>query len=249
MLDRRAHNARPPKGGGARRRPPKSRLLFVAAAVMTVIPIQGAVRAAGADVTDAGANAVLKWNATAGNALLAACDFGGYAPQEARIQAMTQIAVHDALQAIEPRSTPYAARLPAAPAASAEAAVAAAAHGVLVPVLRQMSFFLPVADCIDKGVAVVEADYADALTAIDDGAAKSSGLALGQAAANAVLALRAADGYDTPLVDPTTSKAPPPGSIATHPAHRSPSPHTWAQTWLRSSCAGPASSDPVRRTS
>jgi hypothetical protein len=192
MLDRRVHRSRPLRGA----------LLAVAAAVATAVPTQGAGHAAGTAAADAAADAVLAWNATAESALLAACDFGGYGPQEARIEAMAQIAVHDALQAIDPRSAPYAARLPAAPTASAEAAIAAAARGVLVPVLRQMSFFLPVADCIDKGVAVVEADYTAALAGIDDGAAKSSGLALGQAAADAVLALRADDGYDTPLVDP-----------------------------------------------
>jgi hypothetical protein len=202
MLDRRVHRHRQLTGA----------VLAFAAIVATAAPVHGARQSPGAAAVDAAAaEAVLAWNATAGDSLLAACDLGGYAPQEARILAMAHIAVHDALQAIDRRSTPYAVRLPAAPAASAEAAVASAVRGVLVPVLRQMSFFLPVADCIDKGVAKVEVDYAAAVAGIDDGAAKSSGLALGRNAADAVLALRADDGYDTQLVDPAYVEGTKPG--------------------------------------
>jgi hypothetical protein len=46
----------------------------------------------------------------------------------------------------------------------------------------------------------VEADYAAALVAIPNGRAKTRGIEIGQAAAAAILALRASDGADTPLV-------------------------------------------------
>ena len=69
---------------------------------------------------------------------------------------------------------------------------------------------LPAA-CIDAGVASVEADYAAALAAIPDGRAKTRGIEVGQAAAAAILALRAADGSDTPLFDTASRRAPRPG--------------------------------------
>jgi hypothetical protein len=153
---------------------------------------------------------VVAWNASAGEAAVAACFLGGYAPQEARMYAMVQVAVHDALNGIDRRSRPYAVDLLIAPEASPEAAVAAAAREVLVPVLGSLTFFLP-ADCVNAGIASVEADYATALAAIPDGPAKTQGLALGQAAADAVLTLRAADGFDTPTVDPNYQEGTVPG--------------------------------------
>jgi hypothetical protein len=56
--------------------------------------------------------------------------------------------------------------------------------------------------CIQAGVASVEADYTAALAAIPNGVEKTRGVVLGQAAAAAVISLRALDGSDTPLVDP-----------------------------------------------
>lgn len=158
----------------------------------------------------AGSNAVLVWNANAGDAALAACSLGGHAPLEARLYAMTQAAVHDALNAIETRSRPYAASLTAAPGASPEAAVAAAARDVLVPVLASLSFYLPAA-CVDGGIASVEEDYAAALGAIPAGQAKTRGVALGKASAAAILALRSDDGFDTPLVSPGYQEGTAPG--------------------------------------
>ncbi len=155
-------------------------------------------------------NAVIAWNANAGDASIAACFLGDYAPQEARMYAMMHVAIHDALNGIDARSRPYAASLSAAPGASPDAAVAAAARDVLVPVLGSLSFFLP-ADCVSAGVASVEADYAAALGAIPNGTAKTRGVALGRAAAAAILALRSADGFDTPTVDPNYQEGSAPG--------------------------------------
>ena len=157
-----------------------------------------------------GANAVTAWNANASDATIAACTLGGYGPQEARMYAMMHVAIHDALNGIDRRSRPYAASLTAAPGASPEAAVAAAARDVLVPVLGSFSFFLP-ANCVSAGIASVEADYAAALGAIPNGTAKTRGIALGGAAAAAILALRSADGFDTPTVDPNYQEGSAPG--------------------------------------
>jgi hypothetical protein len=156
------------------------------------------------------ADAVIDWNANAGKAAIAACFLGGYGPQEARMYAMTHVAVHDALNGIDSRSHPYAVNLSATPGTSPAAAVAAAARDVLVTVLGSFSFFLP-ADCISGGIASVEADYAAALGAIPNGPPKSGGVALGQAAAAAILALRSSDGFDTPLVDPDYQEGTAPG--------------------------------------
>ena len=155
-------------------------------------------------------NAVIAWNAHAGAASVGACFIGGNGPQEARMYAMMHIAIHDALNAIDRQSRPYAADLHASPGTSTDAAVATAARDVLVPTLGSFSFFLP-ADCLNAGVASVEADYAAALAGVPDGAAKTQGIALGHQAASAVLTLRADDGYDTPLTDPNFQEGTEPG--------------------------------------
>ena len=156
-----------------------------------------------------GGDPVIEWNENAGEATVAACFLGGYAPQEARMYAMVQLAVHDALNGIHRRSRPYAVGLQA-PGASPGAAVATAAHDVLVSVLSSLSFFLP-AECVSAGIASVEADYAATLEALPDGPPKIRGVALGQDAADAVLTLRASDGFDTPLVDPNYQEGSAPG--------------------------------------
>ena len=176
-------------------------------------------------------DAVVAWSANAGEASVAACFIGGYAPQEARMYAMTHVAIHDALNAIDRRSQPYAADLVAAPGTSADAAVAAAARDVLVSVLGSFSFFLP-SGCIADGVASVEADYSAALAAIPAGTAKTQGIALGQDAAEAILELRASDGYDTPTVDPNYQEGTAPGEYRYTQSTplSSPLPRSWERT-------------------
>jgi PAP2 superfamily len=146
-------------------------------------------------------DAVLVWNANAGDAALAACIAPTDNPlHESRMYAMTHLAIHDALNAIDRRSRPYAFFGRASRAASTDAAVATAAHHVLVPLLGQIPAPFPQA-CIDAGVASVEADYEAALAAIPDRPAKRKGIDVGARAAAAILALRAQDGSDTPLLD------------------------------------------------
>ena len=149
----------------------------------------------------AAADAVTDWNASAGRAALAACIAPADDPlHESRMYAMMHIAIHDALNAIERRSRPYVFDAPLAPSASRDAAVAAAARDVLVPLIGQIPSPFPLA-CIQAGTASVETDYASALAAIPNGPAKTLGIDIGHAAAASVLALRAADGSDTPLLD------------------------------------------------
>src|SRR5215203_77088 len=130
------------------------------------------------------ADVVTDWNAAATTA--AAAPFVGGVPQ-GRVFAMTHAAIHDALNAIDRRYRPYAFDVQADPNASPEAAVAAAAHTVLVhevPAVQK-----PMLDTI----------YAGALAAIPDGAARDAGVAIGTAAAAAIIALRSSDGSHAPM--------------------------------------------------
>ena len=79
------------------------------------------------------------------------------------------IAIYDALNAIERRFQPYTYDKKAEPGTSPEAAVAAAAHDVLVPLIKQLpSDLLPKKQCIDDGIASAEAAYTAALAPIPD---------------------------------------------------------------------------------
>jgi hypothetical protein len=149
----------------------------------------------------AAADAVTDWNVNAGKAVLAACiePPGSNDPlHESRLYAMMHVAIHDALNAIQRRSRPYAFDARGYSQASPEAAVAAAARYALVPVISDIPF---PPECLQAGIATVKADYAAALAAIPDSSAKTQGIQLGQASAAAIVALRAADGSDTPLLD------------------------------------------------
>ena len=169
-------------------------------------------------------DAVAVWNANAGKAAVAAgISPVGPSPAEARIYAMAHIAIHDALNAIDRRSRPYAYHGRARRHASLDAAVATAARNVLVPTLRQLVWLVP-EERARAAVASVEADYVAALDAIRDGRAKRRGVAVGQAAANAILALRAEDDVNVLLVgDPCTTRATSLASTASRPGRRSPS--------------------------
>jgi hypothetical protein len=131
-------------------------------------------------------DAVITWNETADTTSV----FAGAPPFRNRIVAMTQIAVHDALNSIDPRYESYADIPRAAHGASADAAVAAAAYHVLVQTVPSQAAQL----------ALAYTNWIDALpdcppatpTCIEDGAAA------GEAAAQAILAIRQGDGSATP---------------------------------------------------
>jgi PAP2 superfamily len=161
------------------------------------------------------ADAVIDWNTTAANAAFAAGldnSAGCVDPlHESRMFAMMHVAIHDALNAIDRRSEPYAfdARAPAG--TSPEAAVAAAAHDVLVALFPQLppELGFTTAAAID----LVDAAYTAALAAIPDTPAKAQGILIGQAAAAAILALRNGDGSDTTFLDFTYVPGPNPGDF------------------------------------
>jgi hypothetical protein len=172
-------------------------------------------------------NAVLAWNATAGDAAMAACIAPLDNPlHESRMYAMMHIAIHDALNAIQRRSAPYVYDARARGRTSPQAATAAAAHDVLVRTISQIPAPFPQA-CLDAGTAVVQTAYATALAAVPDSPAKTRGIALGQASAGAVLTLRAADGSDTPLIDAGYPQGTAPGEYRFTPG----TPFAFAPGW------------------
>ena len=151
-------------------------------------------------MAEEGLNAVVAWNEYASDAALASCLApGNHPPFEARMYAITQLAVHDALNAIERKSQPYAFRGRAGAGASPDAAVAAAARDTLSGVIADLPPELGAA-CVSDGQASVDASYAAFLGAIPDGTAETRGVRIGQRAAAALLAARADDGSDTPMV-------------------------------------------------
>jgi hypothetical protein len=116
------------------------------------------------------ADAVTDWNAKAGE-MITESKLG--TPPAVRVMAIVQTAAHDAVTSSLQRQ------------ASAEAALAAAHRVTLAKLLPAQQ-------------ALIDAAYQAALGGIADGAAKSAGITVGEAAANAVLAARADDGAATP---------------------------------------------------
>jgi hypothetical protein len=189
----------------------QARVLLVSAlgaAVFTQLPAAVAQQTRAAGTASAGGDAVTVWNANAGVAATKACIAPIDNPfHESRIYAMMHVAIHDALNAIDRRFRPYTFDKQAEPTASPDAAVAAAARDVLVPLLSQLPRELVAQSCIDAGVASVEAAYNGALGEFPDTPAKAQGIAVGQAAAAAILALRAADGTVGPFLNSSCPKA------------------------------------------
>jgi hypothetical protein len=179
-----------------------------------------AVSPFGLNTAHAAGDAVIAWNAHAGDAATKACmqALDNNDPfHESRMYAMMHIAMHDALNAIDPKYQPYAFDKKAEPGASSDAAVAAAAHDVLARLISQLPADLFKKECIDAGTASVEAAYTAALAAIPDGVAKQQGIALGRASAVAILAKRA---HDDDKAQPLINKdcpAPSPGKYQCTP--------------------------------
>jgi hypothetical protein len=126
------------------------------------------------------ADVVLDWNEIAARTVLAQNPFN-----QARLMAITQLAVFEAVNAVTGEYEPYLEdSIPAQPVTSAEAAAIAAAHFVL------KAYF--------PGNLAIDTDRANALALIDDGLAKTNGIALGEAVGDAMVQLRASDGSAPP---------------------------------------------------
>jgi hypothetical protein len=133
---------------------------------------------------------------------------------QARTAAIVQLAVYEAVNAVTQTYRPYLAEpIVVSYPASAEAAAVAAAHRVLATYFPASS-------------AALDSARAASLSAIPDGAAKVNGIAAGEAAAAAMIALRANDGSGPPefFLPPSTDAGvwqptpacPPGGGVLLH---------------------------------
>ena len=138
-------------------------------------------------VSPALANDVVQWNETTMKAIEAN---GQNNVVATRTLAMTQGAVHDAVNAISRRYDAYYFEGPADPAASAEAAIAAAAHTVLVGIVSVTGTPAQRAGAL----ALLDQAYAASMRRVADAAARNRGVAVGRAAGGAMLTLRKDDG-------------------------------------------------------
>jgi hypothetical protein len=171
------------------------------------------------------ADAVLTWNENAARAATAACiHISGNGLAEARMYAMVHAAIHDAVNAIDRRSRPYAFDAAVSAPASPDAAVAAAARDVLVSVIATVP---ETPECQQAGITSADSAYAEALALIGEGAAKANGVAVGQAAAAAILVRRIGDGSDAPWVDPEYPQGTEPGQWRFTPEY----PFAFATHW------------------
>src|SRR5688572_9636799 len=153
------------------------------------VPIQSVLicLVALAVVAPAGANEVVQWNETT----MKAIDANGQSNVVAtRTLAMVQAAVHDALNAINRRYDAYYFEGPGDAAASPDAAIAAAAHTVLVAIVGGSG------TPAQRGasLALVDQAYAASLARVTDGPARNKGVAVGRTAGAAMLTLRRDDG-------------------------------------------------------
>jgi hypothetical protein len=134
---------------------------------------------------------VSAWNDLAVQATLMAGE--GPVPQS-RTLPIVQVAIHDALNSIEDRYQRYAFKGELRPGASPGAAIAAAAHDALVGAITvATSAGFGTAGQQANAVALVDAERDAELAAIPDGYPKSAGIAIGQAAAAAIINLRSND--------------------------------------------------------
>ena len=124
------------------------------------------------------ADEVMDWNAVASAAL-------SEAPPAAALRAMAamHIAMHDAINSIEPRYRPYGFSIPVHMRASKGAAAASAAHDVLAAMLPEQ-------------VPAFDEALERSLSRVAEGRAKRDGVGAGKAVAEAVLSWRAKDGFD-----------------------------------------------------
>jgi len=108
-------------------------------------------------------------------------------PIAVRMMAIVQVSVFEAVNAVTGRYPPQRAKLNPAPGASVEAAVASATRTALSKLMPAQQ-------------AVIDGDYQALLGSVPDGPAKTAGIALGEQAATAIVALCADDGAVSPDV-------------------------------------------------
>ena len=180
--------------------------VVVAAMVPTVGPSVTAAQAAAPDTY------VTAWDAISVQAFTAA----GLGPGDSHtIFAYESIAVYDSVVAVTRDHEPFLVPADAPAGSSAQAAVAAAAHSVLV-------HYLPA-----QAATILDPEYVKSLATIADGQPKTDGVALGELVAAGLIADRADDGFRAPYTytppDPPvpgawlpTAPTPPAGTYLGH---------------------------------
>jgi hypothetical protein len=140
-------------------------------------------------------NAVTEWNQIAVNTLVALPGPAGGAPPASQINlAMTQGAVYDAVNAIEPRHyRPYLLKRRFSAMASEEAAVATASYRVLTEIVSTVPASIPFPNKTTL-LQGLDSAYASSLAGIPDTPFKTQGIAAGNTAANAMISARRGDG-------------------------------------------------------
>jgi hypothetical protein len=108
-------------------------------------------------------------------------------PVTVRAMAIVQVSVFEAVNAVTGRYPTQRAKLSPAPGASVEAAVAAATRTALSKLMPAQQ-------------TAIDADYQALLASVPDGPAKTAGIAVGEQAATAIVALCADDGMVAPDV-------------------------------------------------
>jgi hypothetical protein len=162
----------------------KSLRLFVAALAASLLALPPALAG----------NVVLDWNTE----VLNATRLSRNPPPIAALHMATfHAAIFDAVNGITHTHRGWLVNEPAPAGADLDAAVAGAAHTVLVTLWGQST-----------NPRNLETAYEKALAAIADGPAKTDGLAWGKRVAEAILAVRAKSGYDKPIPGPFASTEP-----------------------------------------
>lgn len=169
-----------------------SRLVAVAVLVLAGLGVFGASAAppAGTDASE-----VTHWNQVAATTLAAFPGPNGGAPPAFQINmGMVQGAVYDAANAIGPKQhRPYLLNRRAGAKASIDAAVATAAYVVLSELVLTAPERVPFTHRVAL-LNTLASEYTASLDAIDDDSFKRQGIAVGNAAAEAMLDAREGDG-------------------------------------------------------
>jgi hypothetical protein len=166
----------------------RRRISFVCLAVLAVaaVVLTGAATKSSAHGRPAGQpdTYVTDWDAVFSQAFSAAALTP---PDGFVISAYMGSAVYDSVMAIDGGYRPFAVDVDAPRGASAQAAVAAAAHRILV-------HYLPA-----QAATIIDPAYDASLATIPEGKAKRDGVATGEAVAAFVIAQRADDGFRAPV--------------------------------------------------
>jgi hypothetical protein len=174
------------------------RVVAIAAVALVVAASTGTTRNAAAALPPG--NTVAQWNKIAEDTVVGSGAFQG---EGFIYMAYASAAVYDAVVAIEGGFVPYGPPINAPQGASVDAAVVEAAY-------RTLWAYFPPESCNPASPPAVyafclgvrpslDASYAEALSAIPPGQAKTDGQEVGLQAANDIIALRSGDGRMTPI--------------------------------------------------